>query len=404
MTAKALKDTSLDPADIRRDAEAIAGTGEWDDTDIVEPLAVLTDSLQSAGLSDAGRARAARRLRELLSGYIGVQFDGRRYPEICQERIVAPIVITGLPRCGTTLLHGLMSADPRHRAPAHWQAVCPSPPPDVRTYESDPRRAAIQAEFDEMIKRSSGLQASLPYSADLKAECHTIAQPSLRSVAFYAYFNVASYQRWYLQSDHTPLYRFHHRALQQFQWRGPQGRWVLKSPPHLHGIDKLVAAYPDLRLIQNHRDPKKVMASVCALYHANQAVNIDTPDKDAIGSELLDLFSTGTSRMQKFRAARPDVPVVDVYFDELNADPLGTVREVYDALGTELTPDAVAAMEAWLRENARDKRPVERHHVEEFGLTPEEVDERFADYRESHPLLTSGSKDGVGPSSPGTRS
>ena len=48
-----------------------------------------------------------------------------RHPEILEERIVAPIIICGLPRTGTTHLHNLMSADPALRSLPYWESLEP---------------------------------------------------------------------------------------------------------------------------------------------------------------------------------------------------------------------------------------------------------------------------------------
>jgi hypothetical protein len=39
-------------------------------------------------------------------------------------------------------------------------------------------------------------------------------------------------------------------------------RWVLKSPGHLWALDALLAVYPDARIVQTHRDPLQVIASL----------------------------------------------------------------------------------------------------------------------------------------------
>jgi hypothetical protein len=379
--------TSLDVEAIRRDAEELAGTADWDDSEVSEPLEVLSAALTGdARLNEAGVATAAARFRNLLASYIQIQADARAYPEIAAEQITAPIVMVGLPRCGTTLLHGLLSADPAHRAPVFWEALHPSPPPALVAAETDSRRARVQAVFDEAIKRSPSLLASLPYSADLNAECNIITQPTLRSISFTAAFYIPSYFSWYLGADHSSAYRYHHQVLRELQWGDLPRRWVLKGPPHLFHLGELVAEYPDATLIQNHRDPKRVVSSQCELMRANRVVNSDDVDLHELGAEMLERLGTSCDRAEEFRTQHPEVTINDVYFDELNADPLGYVEALYDRVGLELTDAARAGMAAWLADNARDKRPVAKHKLADFGLTEEQVDERFEVYRANRSL------------------
>ena len=49
----------------------------------------------------------------------------QRHPEILDQRIVAPIIVCGLPRTGTTHLHNLMSADPALRSLPYWESLEP---------------------------------------------------------------------------------------------------------------------------------------------------------------------------------------------------------------------------------------------------------------------------------------
>lgn len=59
-----------------------------------------------------------------------------------------------------------------------------------------------------------------------------------------------------------PAYAMHRRVLQQLQWQVPGARWVLKAPSHLFAMDALLHTYPDARIVQTHRDPVTVVASL----------------------------------------------------------------------------------------------------------------------------------------------
>lgn len=183
------------------------------------------------------------------------------------------------------------------------------------------------------------------------------------------------------------MYRYHRRALQQLQWRVPTGRWVLKSPPHLLTMGELFAEYPDARLIQNHRDPKAVMSSNCALFMANRVLHTDDADPYVVGAGSLELWGAACDRGEAFRASHPDVDIFDVHFDELMRDPLAMVERIYRWLDVDLVGSARQAMHEWLDDNARDKRPVQHHELAEFGLSAGRVDERFAAYRRNHGLI-----------------
>jgi hypothetical protein len=237
-----------------------------------------------------------------------------------------------------------------------------------------------QAELDAMLERSPTLASALPYAADLTAECNTLVQPSLRTVAFGAAFRVPSYERWYLESDQRQMYAYHRRALQQLSWRGPKGRWTLKAPPHLFTMPALVAEYPDATLVQIHRDPLTSVASNASLYHANRIVNTDHADPVEAGKNVLDLWAEAVRRARRFREERPEIPIIDLTYDELVADPIATTGALYRQIGETRSAAAEQAMREWLVENDRMKRPDHRYTLADFRLSEDQVRERFGAY------------------------
>lgn len=374
-------DEALDAAAIVADAGGTSGHPEWDDAPIREPLAVLLTALEEeADLHAAGRLGAGRRMRNLLTSYARMQSDAIEQPAVLDVPVESPIVIIGLPRSGTTMLHSLMAADPAHRAPQWWESLYPSPPPEEASYGTDPRRALVQAELDAMLESSPALVSALPYAADLAAECNTLVQPTLRTVAFGAAFHVPSYERWYLDSDQRQMYAYHRRSLQQLSWRGPKGRWTLKGPPHLFTMPELVAEYPDATLVQIHRDPVTTVASNASLYHANRIVNTDHADPRQAGRNVLDFWAEGALRARRFRNEHPGVRIIDLTYDELIADPIGAIGALYRQMSETRSEAAEQAMREWLVENDRRKRPDHRYALADFGLSEDEVRQRFGAY------------------------
>jgi hypothetical protein len=83
-------------------------------------------------------------------------------------------------------------------------------------------------------------------------------------------------------------------------------------------------------------------------------------------------------------AARDRIPaatVTDVTFIDAVADPIGTAGRVLGAVGLPLTGEATAAMEAWIaQDRKRDALPTHRYSAADFGLSPEQIRERFDAY------------------------
>jgi hypothetical protein len=107
---------------MRLDAKPLA------DPRLIEALGALTSSLRKeASLSPFGRLAAGWDLKRMLSTLLILADAEREDGTILTRPLEAPIFIAGLPRSGTTFLHGLLAEDPANRAPRIWEAIYPYP-------------------------------------------------------------------------------------------------------------------------------------------------------------------------------------------------------------------------------------------------------------------------------------
>src|SRR5690606_37984824 len=173
--------------------------------------------------------------------------------------------------------------------------------------------------------------------------------------------------------------RFHKRTLQALQTYAG-GRWTLKNPWHPLFLDALTEVYPDARLVMTHRDPADVVGSCCSLMKYARQVYSDQIDYRGIGRSFIDTFQLMIDRSETYRAKHGQDSIHDVQYADTLRDPLETVRGIYAAFGETLTPEAEAAMKAFLAANPKGKHGKHEYDLAEFGLTREGVRERFASY------------------------
>jgi hypothetical protein len=257
----------IDEAEVHSAAEDRTGLSDWGDGDSYrEGLSVLL--ADTSRLPTAVQELAFTMIVGQLAQRLQLVSDAKAEPEILSGVIEAPVIVIGLPRTGTTLLHELLTFDPVSRAPLMWEAEEPSPPPDLATYATDPRIEACEERHRESANSDVGKMH--PVSATLPTECHQFTMSHFDSAYFIAFMDVPGYREWYVADRRHSLYSTHRRVLQQLQWRGPRGRWTLKSPPHLLSLDALLAAYPDACLVQTHRDPREFIASLSSMITATR--------------------------------------------------------------------------------------------------------------------------------------
>jgi hypothetical protein len=349
------------------------------------PLRVLRESLGAeARLTPLGRIVARRDLVSLLVTRLRLVEDRKRQPGIAEQAIRRPLFIVGLPRTGSTLLHQLLAQDSQNRVAQTWEVMAPSPPPDAARYASDPRiaRAARQLRWLEVL--APDFKKIHPVGAGAAIECIAIMSPSFLSPRFHTLYHVPTYQEWLERQDLRPAYEFHRRFLQHLQWRAPASRWVLKAPAHLFAFDALFATYPDALLVQTHRDPLTVLASVASLTAVLQAAVTDHLDLREIGAEVTRRWANGLERAMQFRqeASSPGERFLEVHYHELARDPIATIRRIYAHLGATLSQEAERRMRQHLAGSPKDKYGAHRYSLDAFGLDPTDLSHRFKAYRE----------------------
>jgi hypothetical protein len=341
-------------------AQAIAATGLHD---LGEPSwqagldRLLADLVGEARLSDLGVEIALREIVGYLSNRLGISAWRAQHPGLATQPIERPIVIIGQPRTGTTILYDLLAQDPQLRAPLSWEVDRPCPPPEPATFESDPRIAEVQAAIDLVDSLMPGFTAFHPMGARLAQECVRMTGGDFRSMIFVTQYRVPNYNRWLLhEADMAPAYRWHRQYLQHLQARRPARRWLLKSPAHMWHLAALVAEYPDVVLIQTHRDPLKVVASVSALVaHLRRMASSEASIADAAATFADDIF-VGLERSIEARERATIAPecVIDVQFTDFLADPLATIERIYAQLRIELTAPTRARMRGFLDSHPGD--------------------------------------------------
>jgi Sulfotransferase family len=372
------------------DAQRKESLTDWGPGDFERPLAVLLADYPRADLNAIGTHILRSGIVHSLRMRLRAQEWIRHYPEILEEKVAAPIVVVGMMRSGTTLLQRLLAADPRFVCAYGWEVVEVAPRLDHQFSGVDPRIAISEAREAKSRELAPGLFAIHPmYAREPEEEIVFLADAFLSHVPESG-AHLPRYRSWLDEQDFTAAYDYLHRMLQFLQWqkrqRGLLGeplRWVLKSPAHLGYLDLLRARFPDVHIVHMHRDPHTTIASGASLNATLHAMHADTVDRHRVGAQWLQRMGWTNDRAMAIRDGWSDDAdlVTDIEFDDAVADPIGQVARVYEAVGLPLAADAEAAMRRWLDERPREAaRPP--YGLEDYGLLPEQVDERFALYNE----------------------
>ncbi len=378
--AKRAAPATIDSDDLLAAARSRTNLEDFGEAPLEAPLSELCRSMnEEIDLHALGRSYARQQLLGLLSTRLRLVDLWRRHPEILDIPIERPIIIIGLPRSGTTILHKLLGRDPMRCMSPFWEQIIPLPvnAPD----EPDQRPAIAQGSLDSLYTLAPDFASMHEMSVDEPDEDITQLMFGFASKQFEWSYVVPSYVKAYRAADHSIGYQWFRRILQTSLWLRPRpARWVLKAPQHLEQMSALTAAFPDAILVQTHRDPSDAVVSLASMTCYGQRRYFDNPDPHAAGAVMAEIIE----RLLRFgEAAKPHLkqPVVDVLFRDLLADPIGCVRRIYEAAGDTLSEDAETRMRAWSVENRQHKHGKHEYAPEDVGLSIESLRHRFEFYR-----------------------
>ena len=351
-------------------AETETGLTDWGpDQSFRAGLEAFAAALPDAGLPPDQIARAEARIVELLCTRLHFRDDERQFPDLLDQKIERPLILTGLARTGTTILHALCALDPDGRYPQEWESSYPWPAPEAATYASDPRIARLEAEHAARFAARPELQSMHAHGATLPADCLNFLAQHFVCSAFVAQFYVPGYAHWQSTAYPEGLYRTHKRCLQQLQWRGPKGRWILKEPQHLLNLKQMVDVYPDAAIVQTHRDPRRTLPSVASLIWTIQSMSKPDLDKKETGRQVLELFGAHLERaMAARRDADVDSRILDIAYRDTVQDPVGVVRRINEHFGRSFSAEHARRIEVYMAENPQGKHGEHRYSGEEYGL------------------------------------
>ncbi|ORB31883.1 sulfotransferase family protein [Mycolicibacterium parafortuitum] len=351
-----------------------------DDDNYREALGVLLESYQrDADLTELGSKMQRFFARNALVARLVSEAAFKQHPEHADVTIERPIFVTGLPRTGTTAVHRLLAADPRHQGLELWLAEFPQPRPPRDTWSQNPVFQQLDAQFTKAHEENPDYTGLHFMTADEVEECWQLLRQSLHSVSYETLAHVPTYSQWLSRQDWTKPYQRHRRNLQLIGLNDPEKRWVLKNPSHLFALDALLATYPDALVVQCHRPVETIMASMCSLAQHTTEGWSNTFIGEVIGADSMETWSRG---LELFNAERPKhnpAQFYDLDYFELIKDPVGAVEDIYRAFGIDFPDSARAAVADTHEESKKGPRaPKHTYSLADYGLTDEQVRERFA--------------------------
>jgi hypothetical protein len=361
------------------EARAAAKLEDFGGDDFRAGLRALCATYELPAWSEKGRTRNRRRLVNLLATRLKVEAALAQHPEILAREVKQPVVLTGLPRSGTSALFSLLGTDPAARPLRLWETQCPDPI-QLAPGAEDPRRAAIDAYYAQGREKRPEFTKIHFTSADTPEECVLLHAYALHGVQMGVEVLLDPYMSWYQAeaADLRGLYAYQKRLMQLLDWQRPGERWLLKAPAHLWGLDALAATFPDVAIVWNHRDPVACIASACSMTEALMAT-LAFP-REQLGPAVMEFYARSLDRGLAAREKLDPARVFDVPYAEFTRDPLACAERIYAHFALPLRATVRDALRAFAEANPEGKHGKHEYELAAYGLDEARVRARFASY------------------------
>jgi hypothetical protein len=382
----------LDADSLLEQAATKTHLADFGDDAFLEPLHILTKSLEEeANLNLIGRIIARDEILSGLVSRLAIVDVLKRHPEILDQEIKAPVFIGGAGRTGTTILQELLAEDPAHRTLLGWEVREPCPPAGESTAAREERIDRADRAISIWHRVTPESESMHAVGGRLPAECPVIFSHEFRATYFTFSYNVPSYSQWFNAADKRPAYEYHKKFLKVLQWQQPAKRWILKTATHIADVETLLEVYPDACIINTHRDPLKIVASLAGFHGTMIWMRSDQiPDvRGTMQATSLGLASLLDHTLQlRLRGVLPDDIIFDLLYAELMKDPVAAIGRIYAHFGWSFTDEAQSRMRAYLESHKQGSRGRYVYSFDNAGLDPAEERRRFSAYQDHYAVAS----------------
>ena len=351
--------------------------GKLGEDDYTEPLEILINSANKnnefnffGSIAFKNQLKDRLRMRSKLYSFV----KDKKFPSPAD-----PLIVTGLPRSGTTFLFNLLALDDSHRSPRYWEIM--SLMPLVKNnWDIKKRELKINTELKLARTIIPKLRNMHHIRANSPEECELLATINVRSFVYMCMANVPEYVEYLKDSSFESVFKWHKRFFQVLEISGRPKRWLLKDPSHIGHIPEIIATYPNVKFINIHRDPAESIASFCSLSKNIRTAFSKDVNPMEIGAVILDFWQHSLQKGIKAKSNLSSDQIVDISYTNFINDPLNVIKDIYANFEFDMDIATESKIKNYLLNQAKLKKEKHSYSIEEFGLNEAKVKDCFKNY------------------------
>ncbi|MFN2109724.1 MAG: sulfotransferase family protein [Anaerolineae bacterium] len=259
-----------------------------------------------------------------------------------------PIFILGHWRSGTTHVMRLIARDPAFAVVTFIHTMIPG------LYLSSPLFRAILASSLPKVRPMDNVSVS-PDAAEEEEYAlgnlspysfyHALSFPKKMREIFDKYVLFEGVERKVIEQWKAIYLHF----LKKVTFSSNGKRLLLKNPANTGRIPTLLELFPDAKFIHVYRNPYVVYSSTMHWLDKELAPTaLQDVDEEMVRENALRNYEKLMLRYEEDKALIPEGNLIEVRFEDFEANPLGEVARIYETLGLALGPEAQQQMQQYL--------------------------------------------------------
>ena len=367
-----------------RRVTGLSDFGERIDGDWRGRLEGLVASLDAeADLNVMGRLQVRQEILRCLQSRLYLTKKITDQPEILNEKILEPFIITGTGRSGTTITLELLSQDINALAPIAWKAFHPTD--DLGN--EDTLLKLTECEQDLWLDICPQMAAIHELRSDIPDECIGVQKPSFGGMLWWVLHDVQTFP---MDPEAAMKYQKVVMQVMQFEHRKKYAEkksphWVLKTPTYLPMLDLVFSMYPDAWIILNHRDPLKTVPSGMSTFAATRYMRSDREASE----QLLEIAGNARNDMmldvhRRREAGELPERFIDLHFSDLMEDPVRALEAVYRKSEKTFSQGYQHAITDYLTRKPKGKHGKHKYLPEDWGMDTETLEQQAEDYMQAY--------------------
>jgi len=320
------------------------------------------------------------------------------FPGYRRQSINKPIYIIANPRSGTTFLHRILCQDNQFTYFKLYQTLLPS----ITLIKVLGRLGKLDQKLGGFLKSLANLLSRTAFSGwtgihetklteaeeDEQLFLYTLLSPSV--FMLFPFFSELSHlefvDRLPNKTRHKLMSYYLDCLKRQLYSTGP-GKTLLAKNVLIHGrLRSIMNSLPDIRIVYLVRHPYEAVPSFISMYAAFWRLHSPELEHDPkLSRDLATLLCDYYKYFMEIRKELPAEQLVEIRYDDLIADPEGTVQTIYRKFNLKMNDEFSAKLEREVV-NTRKYKSTHEYSLEKFGLSKESIRDLLGDFLKMYDL------------------